>query len=534
MIGEQWYACNSARKYPIDDAASAVDDAGLRLPDGLIVDVSLSVPLPWGTRIGIVGVSVQPTGVSVVFGVVADPRTPGNVAVQLVGSAAIYGTAKKSFVTASIVPLMAGVGGSVVFGPRASSGVPGSWAFSNSNAALLPRCVRLPQRNDTSIKVAYGSSSPVGAVSLVAGPDISITKESRILPNSVVPQPAVVVRLAQAAVGRNVFDAYKGPCGGRPESNTCDRPPIETINAITPDCNGVIRLNFEWPLRARPFAGGGGFVVDYGYGLKEVCGAPNLPTKDGVLPTTYEDGCPPLGSIDPDSNAIPPPPIRPDPVSIGSAGYNSGLPVCVNFDAAQWESVAGNYTTQSVVAPPPLSSCTPDLAFGLQNMDPSVLGVWLFNDSGYLPNTAKVVETNLRIVSNVARAGGGLILNYRQSEQQPESGNAWDDFFIFEIVCDLGVAQLRQWSGGVPTVLDTTLPIVFKPGSWYGLRATITQVGFDVQIHGEVLSVSAGPTFDVLGTVDFITSKYYPATGLFGVGSDRASALFGHFSISEA
>lgn len=533
MLGDQWYALNAARKYPLDDLSTAIDDAGVRLPDGLLADVGISGPFDWGTRLAVIGASVQPGGVSVVFGLASYPSDPTTLQLRPVASASIYSTGSRAYKPVLVTPLVPGVGGVVVFGPRAD-GVSDSWTFSNSNAVLLPRCFRPRKAPVASISVSNGAAKPVGPVKLVAGPDIAIDQELRVIPGYTDPQPAIVFRLAQAAVGQNVFDAYKGPCGGRPESNTCDRPPIETINAISPDCDGVIRLNFEWPLRARPFAGGGGFAVDYAYGLGVVCGAPNIPTQEGVLPTTYKDGCPPLGSVDPDANAVPAPPVKPSAVPIGSTGYTSTLPICTNFEAPQWELVNGDFAPEYSIAPPFLTACDPFLPVGLRGKDPSTLSIELFNDFGYMPNIHKVIETNLYILPNVARAGGGIVINHRRGTHPPgDSSPDWDDFFIFEIACDLGVAQLRQWAGGVTKVLDQTLPIVFHPGSWYWLKVTITAEGFSVRITGEVFTITAGPTVNSLGTVSTLSNSYYPSDGLFGVGADRASALFGHFAISE-
>jgi hypothetical protein len=197
MFGDQWLAKNAARRYPLDELASAVDDYGSRLPDGFIVDVCLTIPGGHSQRVGILGASVQENGVSVVFGDVGNPADPSEVPLRLLATASITGAATRAYRPVVVTPLLSGVGGLVTFGPRAD-GAPASWVFSGTNATLAPRCVRTNgSLTPGTLSLAYSETSMNGAVRLVAGSDLEIVKESREI-GTVGVRDAVVFRLVLA------------------------------------------------------------------------------------------------------------------------------------------------------------------------------------------------------------------------------------------------------------------------------------------------------------------------------------------------
>src|SRR5687767_6457318 len=112
-----WYDRNEDRKYPLDDAATAIDVSGNFLPPSIITDLQVRWPTPGG-RVAFLGaVSVSPTLVTLTIEAadaidsVAD-FTP--LAVLSVKRPVREG------VMYALVPQASGVGGWVVFGSGAN------------------------------------------------------------------------------------------------------------------------------------------------------------------------------------------------------------------------------------------------------------------------------------------------------------------------------------------------------------------------------------------------------------------------------
>lgn len=97
-----------------------------------------------------------------------------------------------------------------------------------------------------------------GLVTLKEGPDIEIVKECWEIPVRAAyencedlntqSREVIVIRLKNSLGddSRNVFDIYKGPCGGRPETRSCGNPePLEFISGVAPDCCGRITIELR-------------------------------------------------------------------------------------------------------------------------------------------------------------------------------------------------------------------------------------------------------------------------------------------------
>jgi len=262
-----WYALNSTRSYPLDDAATGVDDAGRPLPTDVLVDICLRYTAPPG-RAMIAGVTVTPWIVTVV--VVQSPSGP-------TGPASLTPPPFRPLAAVSLAqpvvpgrcylvdPTDDGVAGWVVFGNGVTT--PGSWRFATARqAGLLPRAARsVPQPGVSSLA---GMS---GLVQLDPGNDVVVEVETVKVDGK--PTQAAVLRLADKQ-DNDLLRAYAGPCGGRPEEGTCREPAVETVNGVAPDCNGVLNLTIHGGY-ARELAIGGGFAVDYPIDMNASCAEPD-------------------------------------------------------------------------------------------------------------------------------------------------------------------------------------------------------------------------------------------------------------------
>jgi hypothetical protein len=294
-LAQNWYAAAAGRKYPIDDGASAETDDGRQLPGDILADCYLRFPRTLGEYACVSSIHASGSVVSVTFmatnGLAVDSGcTPESSEVEgAFAPLASVTIARKDLVIGRQYPIAAsvpGVGGWVVFGPALQ---PFSGLFSTAEqAALAPRVCRaydlLPV---PSVAKLYHESALTGLVKIVGGTDVSVTKDQRLIAGEL--RDALVIALADSA-GRNVLDIYRGPCSGRPESDTCNQPAVETIGGISPDCQGNLTIEVISDCAAVVPANGG-IVIDFCLGLADACTKSNRLPVDGRLPNDFDDYC---------------------------------------------------------------------------------------------------------------------------------------------------------------------------------------------------------------------------------------------------
>lgn len=288
-----WYALNATRSYPVDDAASCVDDAGQFLPVGIIADLRLIFPRTLGQFTYIGSVTVTPKIVSVT--ILASQTTDGG---DLSPVAAIsLPQPVLPWKTYDLDPQVSGAGGWIVFGGGVATPYRGRFSQCGQtrlNGRAATATAALPVKGMAKM---HDSVALTGIVTLKGGNDLVIEAAEETIDD--VLRDVIRIRLREPkGVTDNVFDTYRGKCGERPESKNCGDPqPIEAINDVVPDCCGVITLHFKgcaqpaWLRNDRSSA-----VVDCGVGLGEACGPTDkLPdptsTPPGQLPNEYEGHC---------------------------------------------------------------------------------------------------------------------------------------------------------------------------------------------------------------------------------------------------
>lgn len=284
---QNWYDLNAGRSYPLDDAATRTGDAGERLPNDVLADLSVRFPASLGARAYLSSVAVTDTLVT--FTLLACPAV--DAAGDFVPLAAL--TARRPLADGrhlALDPLYPGVGGWAVLGP-AETRFRGRFS-TPAQGLVLARCAR-PYRSlpVASARKAGLATGLTGLVRLVGGPDVEVVGADRVVDGRA--RRVVVVRLKASTGARNVFDLYRGPCGARPETGNCDRPGVEYLNTVGPDCAGNIQLVFGGGVVPTPYAGSSeGLVLDYPLGMTDVCTRRDrLPDAAGRLPNEYDDLC---------------------------------------------------------------------------------------------------------------------------------------------------------------------------------------------------------------------------------------------------
>ena len=278
----QWLNANAQRKYPCVDEASMTDDTGKFLPNDIISDLHIWSNQDVGTEYFISSVSVTPTLVSVTIARI-DSAFPtvlsAAMAISITGPINAYRTYPlDSFSDQE--------GGWISFGPGINVEEPTHWVFSAlAQSEILPALVMgNPRTGVNSLGKENSNTTINGLITMLSGsPDKLVVEKANRTINGVA-RDALVLRLNESASGHEIHSDYLGPCDKRPESGTCTKDAIFTINGIQPDCpNGQIHFVFseipttEFGNVLQITTDVGKVIVDYGIGLSDICERQDLP-----------------------------------------------------------------------------------------------------------------------------------------------------------------------------------------------------------------------------------------------------------------
>ena len=348
---QNWYNLQSARSYPIDEGSTCVDDAGAFVRNDIIVDCYIRFPSSFGAQMYVQGITVSAGLVTVLLGI-----TDGTTVAFVSEPKPV--TPYINYAVTGIVP---GVSGWIVFGPGIVENFSGRYA-TVAQTAIQPRCAR-PYRDlpiPTIGKLGLTTALD-GVVNLTASTPVTATYETITVDD--IARRAVVLRLdnSQISTTYNPLTEFLGPCGQRPESGTCPKTPIETINGITPDCVGNINIEFAG-FTAKNFTTCGGLDVLTDIGLADVCAAnepkkpqdfsddccnPNSPVFDGITEYCWPD---PTTNID---------------LVVDQTTFNPDydcllLPLCLDFascDPSPYFEIRNGVFVPVKTSAPPLCSC---------------------------------------------------------------------------------------------------------------------------------------------------------------------------------
>jgi len=526
-----WYSLQSTRRYPLDDNATGTGDGGERLPDDILVDCRLYFPAPAGRYAFVSGVSVTSRLVSLVFQAADDIDSPATF-VPLAAISVPQPAPRDVHIP--VAALSPGVGGFVVLG---DINEPFSGRFATPRQSLLlPRCARSynPFPIPTLRKRSHASGLS-GLVRLLGEGELEIAGQDLVIDDTA--RRAIVLRLIQATTGRNVLSTFSGPCGGRPESRTCDKEGIETINGVAPDCAGNIDIEFVG-LTAGPYESCGGVTLDFQTGMADVCAgrAEHLSRTAGRF--QGRDKCAEeLAEESESASSISASSLS--SASLSAASLSSEFfecpefPYCDGFDdgSAEFFTVEnGGFfietrTEESPDEPCGLSSAGSPIHRVFTASDTSQRNVAIFNwcEESSLD---RMVTTDIQLAAGTRR-NGGPILNYRIVEPLTNPHIEYHQGLLNQ---NNGRLQLLRFTGtGFALVHELTLSQPAVIGDWYRLKMKAVTFGSSVAITLQVLGIT-NPAWPA-AQFTVVDGNYLPATGAPGLGSDRALARFSFFAV---
>lgn len=521
MRDAHWYNLNETRPYPLDDSASGAADGGAPLPQALLADLNLSYPASYGRYPFLSAAAVTPRIVTVTLQASAS-RSGGGF--TPLAAASVDRASLRRYATVPLRAFSPGVAGWVVFGAAAVDGPEFSARFSAPGQSFLsPRAARAYRDHPVPSAARLGGNPLTGLVSLKGQAPVVVEAGTRLIGGLV--RDCVVFRLADAPgtpAESSAFRSLAGPCAGRPESRSCGDPqPVETVNGVPPDCDGVVTVEFRGCADAAPFEDGTGAVLECSAGLAANCPPPLWPDALGSLPDEYSPYVRNRAAGPPDASEGPPDPV-----------YTGGLPFqwCFRGGSTAGFSVkSGSWSASAGADPSPFCesglSAPSDLVSGDASRRSVV--VWDGFDTTTLYRTA-VTDVRLEDGPYGALHNGALVLNWKPDGSYLAAGIEYEtQRFV-----------LKRFGGSSYTVLaPRSLPSVLVSG-WYRLSATVRpgpSAGLvSVSARVQTLDVPAGYEFDVsLGP--YAVGVYGdPEGGLFGFETNRSLARFGCLKVLVA
>jgi hypothetical protein len=529
---QNFYSLQSTRRYPLDDLSTGTDDRGVRLRDNILADLHIRFPVTLGNYVYVSGISVTKRLVTVTF----LAATSQDTAAEFTPLAAITLVKpvieNRQYLLEALYP---GVGGWVVFGSGISEDFTGRFS-APTQSLVLAKCAR-PYRPlpIPSIGKLFRDTALTGIINIKAGADLEIGKKTVSIDGS--DRDALVVRLTGAISNRNPLQAYVSPCFPQPESENCLKPGVEYINTVQPDCNGNITIQFT-DSDVAPYRDCGGLAVEHTAELAEVCAASDVPF-DGPR---YRDLC----LTDSSSESLSSSSIDETPPLISSISESMSsefiicdtLPHCESFDYETAENFvikSGLFTFEEHDSPGETCDGAPeDSILELFNKAYVATAGYIRNVSvweacAYESSLNKRCIVELQLTNNNAQRNGGVVVNWHVLDPY---GLARVEYFLVSLDHNKSKVRVLRFTGTgfIEEFASGVLPIAV--GDWYRLEVTTTSVSpTQVSINVTTSGVS-NPAFPTT-SFSLVTTKFLPADGAFGVGSNNAYTRFSFFKLEE-
>lgn len=541
-----WYSRNEGISYPLDDAATMADDADVLLPNNIITDLMLRWPNIYGDYAFISSVTVTDRVVSVTILSAPAIDTEDSfspLAVVTVPMPVVEGR------MIAFQGQVEGVGGWIVFGRGVATGYRGRFS-SPTQSRLTARAARAYRTIPVTGLRALDAAAPLrGIVNLKAQAPLVLAKETREIEG--VLRDCVVVRLDEGgATGdfpipeeatritgvrtQSVFQEFSGPCAGRPESRTCGDPePIEFINAVGPNCEGVLTLEFEGCAIAGQIQDVCGVILDCGMGMIDACLPPQIPDAEGRLPSEYD----PVTIPPPDDEVVPPTSAS-DSESLVVIGELPLVECFVDADADDFVVQGGLWEVILNTLGNPFSPCEisasdsdpginrPEYVYAARTAAFRNVATWNGFDETTLQRKLTI---QFRLVDGPTgtRFNAGAVLNYRPH-------TTVDDQFVYylaEMEYETQTFRIMRYNGtSMQTVVTANQPGILLD-TWYEIECIIRQVGTRASIEATLRSLENGAIDVTIGPLT--VSNYTPSTGQFGLHANRALTEFGSFVVEE-
>jgi len=533
---QNWYNLQSTRRYPLDETSTGDGDDGTTMRDDILVDCHIRFPSTYGEYLYVQGITVSAGLVTVLFGAANNLQAATGVTIATV---ALPKPVAPS-VNYAVTGLIPGVSGWVVFGPGIDTNFVGRYT-KPSQSLVAPRCGRpiralpIPTMGKLGVATSLQGLVTLNAVTPVkvtykenAG-DVVLGANGHIIRQA---KQALIFELDQSLANDtyNPLSLFLGPCSQRPESGTCPKTPIESINGVTPDCDGNIEIEFPG-FTARDISCGYsccGVDVLADVSLSETClaGLPDPQKQFTDICCTPQPNTP----VDEYCWADPTPNI--DVVIDDPLQFNytcATLPVCLDFSSCaepiDMLTASGSFMPVQTEAPDLCNSPNTSGNHFTYAAIGNALNLALFKNCTSDWALNHTIRTQLKISAKGINRNGGLVLNYRQ-----EVGTAALRTTYIVVLLDVNRHRLRvlRYTGS-SFIEEHFVTISAKTNTWYTISATPIANENDTVTLEFAAAVLDGSKPTVTGSVTL--SQYGTPTGQAGIFTRQSYAYFNQFRI---
>lgn len=539
---QNWYNLQEGRRYPLDDRGTGIDDVGEPIRDNIIVDCHIRFPSNLGKYLFVQAITVSPKIVTVLFGVSDDIDSEGEF--KSIAAITLPKPIQKN-TNYNITPLVSGVAGWIAFGSGVEEPFAGRYStpiqsFIQPRTARPYRPLPIPTLGKLNLEKALTDIVNIQGVAPVVASYRVVTVDG-------VQAPAIVFELQGETTTSNPLKEFLGPCGKRPESGTCDKPAIQTINGVSPDCDGNIVIEFDG-FTGYAFEDCGGIDIGTSIGLQQTCESTNPPKQ-------YSDLCAPSSAgsdywPDPTDQVVDPVPpdifssISLSEVSIGCIA----LPACYDFavgSAQGFMTRRGLFVFDNVLAPNGCQIITSNSSLsgsaGSDSMSSEVLAA-----PKYVYTAADITSTNiatlqnchsdwaigktiaaeLLITTNGLSRNGGLIVNYLAGSA---AFNVPSTYILLKLEVESATFKVLRFNGS-SFVTEYSANYAVKTNTWYRLEVTPLNNGNSTTLMCAVSQQDgSGPSLSA--AVDIL--NYGQPVGQCGFYSSKSYTRFNKLTIEN-
>jgi hypothetical protein len=532
LRNQNWLNSQTGRRYPLDGNATGTgDDGAIRLKDDIVADLHIRWPSLAGQYAFLGGLTVTDKILTVVI-LGADSPTAASNFTPL--AAVSLEQPVNRHVYYALSPLYPGVGGFISFG---DTGDEFSIRMSTPQQGLLSPRIASPYAAlpIPTMRKLGRVDGLTGLVRVLGGPDIEVVKE--LIEVGGIEREAMVIRLTGGLDGKSVLKDYIGPCGGRPESRNCLKDGVETVNGVSPDCNGNLTIDFR-ELTATPYASCGvehaGVILDQSLGIDDVCAETTVDRFAGTDSCAAEESISASESLPSESLVS----LSSSSVSLSSVSSASLSCVTLPFEEffddpephASWETKAGGFVIAGPDSPyEPGASASAGYG-SYQSTDGWRRNLAIFDDCGYDEPANRRVRTHFMLTKIPGRINGGLLLNYRISD--PITNPLLQYFMIL-------VDQQRNSLGfyrynGANTILEHTVTpsTPFPLYTWMQMQVNIIDIGGGVTVLATIVTNLEDGGWPPV-SVAYQTTKFGDFVGKHGIAADRAVTNFAYWRLEN-
>lgn len=579
---QNWYNLNESRDYPLDDKATAISDGDDRIPQDIITDIRVRWP-DWAGQYAFLGsLAVTPGLVTVTVLASSNLSNDDSSYIPIAASSVALSTLEqgRQYALESMYP---GSFGYVVYGSGISNAYSGRFK-SPLQSLLSPRSCRphagLPIKG---LGKLYDQIALTGMVNLAAESPFQITKEVRTISGDT--KEVVVFSVteevgtgANTSLSESILQSLAGECGKRPESGTCGCPePIEYVNAVGPDCDGVLTFEFKGCAvigRNITLTSDGktdnSMVIDCSTSISDTCEPPFLPTIEGLLPSEK-------AAQTPDTPTPPEPPV-PDPESVNTPFVSPIiLPYCETFEdqtANYFEDVGAvveggtsawrfddDISPQDICRDASISESEVDASYSYSTV--TVTGATSHNMSVWAPGEVdgdpeddqtiyRTYTTDLKVVSTdlpehinptSVLKNGGILVNYRVLEETTGGRTFW----LAELDADNdGSFNIKYFNGVTWETLQSYTNYTLYTDVWYRIKLEVKQEEMTSENRNIILTANlTGPleSWDEAGppvpdvsltlTHSIPVSTYLEDSGKAGLHTYKSTAQFSAWKVED-